>query len=170
MEINVAGLLHDNIGAVREYDIEGAEITAEDINTREVSGKVKLIRTPSGILADGEFSGEVELVCSRCLSAFRYPFTVRFQEEYLPTIDINSGVPLPEPDEPGAFRIDDHHTIDVDEAIRQYVVMALPMKPLCKENCAGLCQSCGQNLNKGDCKCPPETTDPRWAKLSEVRK
>ncbi|MDD4858965.1 MAG: DUF177 domain-containing protein [Dehalococcoidales bacterium] len=170
MEINVAGLLHETVGAVREYELAGAEITADDITFRQVSGQLKLTRTPRGILVEGKFSGEVELICSRCLSAFRYPLTISFQEEFLPTIDINSGLPVEAPDEPGAFRIDDHHIIDVDEAIRQYALMAVPMKPLCEDSCAGLCPGCGKNLNKGTCGCPSETTDPRWAKLGELRK
>jgi uncharacterized protein len=47
--------------------------------------------------------------------------------------------------------------------------MAVPMKALCDEDCAGLCQKCGQNLNQGKCDCPAEEIDPRWAKLNELK-
>jgi uncharacterized protein len=43
------------------------------------------------------------------------------------------------------------------------------MKALCDDDCAGLCSKCGQNLNKGKCECPAEDTDPRWAKLTELK-
>jgi uncharacterized protein len=72
------------------------------------------------------------------------------------------------PDDPGCFTIDEHHILDLTEAIRQYTVLAVPMKPLCNENCAGLCPSCGQNLNQGECGCPSPDTDPRWANLRRI--
>ena len=86
-----------------------------------------------------------------------------------PTIDINTGAKLPEPDETGSFTIDEHHILDLTEAIRQYRVMALPMKPLCREECAGLCPTCGKNLNTGPCDCPANEIDPRWAKLLKLK-
>jgi uncharacterized protein len=77
------------------------------------------------------------------------------------------GVPLPLPDEPGCFTIDERHILDLTEAIRQYTLLAIPMKPVCKTNCAGLCPNCGHNLNYGPCNCPPQEVDPRWSKLIE---
>jgi uncharacterized protein len=51
--------------------------------------------------------------------------------------------------------------------VRQYALLAIPMKPLCREGCAGLCPTCGRNLNQGPCDCPPQVLDPR---LSGLRK
>ena len=65
------------------------------------------------------------------------------------------------------FTIDDHHILDVSEAVRQYALTAIPLKALCSVNCAGLCQTCGKNLNEGPCQCPPRQMDSRWAKLRE---
>jgi uncharacterized protein len=79
-----------------------------------------------------------------------------------------SGISLPVSQEPGGFIIDEHHILDLTEAIRQYALLALPMKPLCQESCAGLCPSCGHNLNQGACNCPPEAGDPRWSELNEL--
>jgi uncharacterized protein len=78
-------------------------------------------------------------------------------------------VTLPSPEEPSAFTIDEHHILDLTEGIRQYALMAIPMKPLCNKDCAGLCQKCGQNLNQGKCNCPAEEIDPRWSKLAGLR-
>ena len=72
------------------------------------------------------------------------------------------------PDEPGVFTIDEHNILDLGEAIRQYSVMATPAKPLCKEDCAGLCPTCGANLNNGTCGCPPQPVDHRWDALRKL--
>ncbi|MBM3157836.1 MAG: DUF177 domain-containing protein, partial [Chloroflexi bacterium] len=65
--------------------------------------------------------------------------------------------------------INENHILDLSEAIRQYTIMALPMKPVCREDCAGLCPHCGRNLNLGPCKCPPAPPDARWAPLLALR-
>jgi uncharacterized protein len=90
-------------------------------------------------------------------------------EEYFPKIDVITGARLPEPEDPGSFTLDEHHELDLTEAIRQYIVTAMPMKPLCKEACAGLCATCGKDLNQGKCDCTMETVDPRWAELLKLK-
>jgi uncharacterized protein len=167
MEINVAQLLREPIGSVRDYEIdEPVDITGGGRESR-VKGEVKLMRTQRSILAECSLDTDMELVCSRCLGTFRQPLTMGFKEEYLPTVDMLSGAPLPPPEEAGAFTIDEHHVLDLTEAIRQYALLAIPMKPLCREDCAGLCPSCGQNLNRGRCDCNIESLDPRWSVLTK---
>ena len=166
LQINVSQLLKDPIGSVREYDINDfVDITGTG---GQAGGKVILTRTDRGILVNGIVEMEVELTCSRCLSPYSYPLTLRIAEEYFPTIDVITNTPMPVPDDSGCFTIDEHHVLDLTEAIRQYTVLATPMKPLCQENCAGLCPSCGHNLNQGECGCPPSDADPRWATLRKL--
>ena len=81
---------------------------------------------------------------------------------------MTSGSLLSLPDEPGCFTIDEHHILDLTEAVRQYALLALPMKPLCRQDCAGLCPTCGHNLNQGGCGCPPQGPDPRWSGLNKL--
>jgi len=169
MQINVAQLLRSSVGAKRKYQVSEAVDITGDGKGRLVEGEINLLRTNRSILARVKLQTEVELTCSRCLSIFISPLALAFEEEYIPSIDIDSGVRLPRPEEPGTFVVDEHHIIDLTEAIRQYVEMAIPMKPLCREGCAGLCQQCGRNLNLGDCNCPVEEIDPRWSRLTELR-
>ena len=169
MQINVAGLMKEPIGSVRTLEID-EEIDFGDGEMRRVTGQVKFLRTQRGILVQGEIATEADLTCSRCLEPFRYPVSLKIEEEYLPTIDILTGERLAVPEEPGTFTIDERHVIDLSEAIRQYALLAVPMKPLCREDCAGLCPTCGQNLNRGACGCPCQETDPRWAKLQKLLK
>ena len=59
--------------------------------------------------------------------------------------------------------------IDLSDIIREQVILQIPMKHLCKKDCAGLCQRCGRNLNDGKCSCAEKETDPRWAALKGLK-
>ncbi len=168
MQLNVSQLLKAPVGSVRYYEMnETVDVTVDD-SGKMVRGEVKLMRTDRGILVKSILRTEVKVSCSRCLIPFGYPLTLNIEEEYFPTIDIVSGAPLPLPDEPNCFTIDEHHILDLTEVIRQNAVLAIPMKPLCRANCAGLCPKCGHKLDQGSCNCPPEQADPRWSKLNEL--
>lgn len=168
MRISVSQLLKEPIGSIRNYEVGGTvDITGNGVGS-EVQGEVRLTRVNRGILVKGTLYTEVEIACSRCLSLFSCPLTLDIEEEYFPITDVCSGTPLSLPDEPGSFTIDEHHFIDLTEAIRQYSLLAIPMKPRCREDCAGLCPSCGHNLNQGGCDCPPWEADPRWSKLKKL--
>lgn len=164
MKINVAQQLKEHIGSVRQYDID--ETDEEGLPIR---GKVQLLRTNRSILVTGTLDTIVRGECSRCLEQFEYPLNVDIEEEYFLTRDPISGLPLSPPGEPGAFLIDENHMLDLGEAVRQYKIMALPMKPICREDCAGLCSHCGRNLNYTTCDCPPAPPDARWAPLQALR-
>jgi len=133
-----------------------------------VEGKVVLVRTDQGILAEATLHTEVEVTCSRCLSLFNYPLTLNIEEEYFPVRDVVSGISLSLPGESGCFTIDERHVLDLTEAICQYVLLAVPMKPLCREDCAGLCPTCGHNLNRGPCDCLPQEADPHRSELGKL--
>lgn len=165
MQINVSQLLKAPLGATRDYKISEIVDIADDGNSRRVQGDITLLHTQRSILAKGVLRTEVEFTCCRCLTLFRYPMSLSIEEEYIPVVDVISGAPLPPPEDPSSFTIDQHHIIDLTEAIRQYTMLATPMKPLCREDCVGLCQNCGHNLNQGPCDCPTQEIDPRWSKL-----
>ena len=166
LQINVAQLLKSDIGTTRAYVVEEEVDIAG--KSRMVHGEVKLTRSDRSILVKGRLHLEIELTCSRCLSVFGYPLSFDIVEEFLPKIDISTGHALPPPEDDEAFTITDRNILDLIEAVRQYALMAIPMKPLCRPNCTGLCPVCGCNLNRGACSCPPEPIDPRWAKLREL--
>ncbi len=164
MQMNVSQLLQEPIGATRRQQIDEAVAITGDGTSSPVRGECRLLRTQAGVLASCDLDTEVELNCSRCDARYRQPLHLEFEEEFVPTIDIHTGLTL-EPPEAGAFTIDDHHILDVSEAVRQYALTAIPLKALCSPDCAGLCPTCGKNFNEGPCRCPAEPTDPRWARL-----
>ena len=165
MQINVSQLLKASIGSIRDYEVSGiVDIAGSGCL---VQGEVRLIRTNRGILVKGTLYTEIEVTCSRCLSMFSCPLALNIEEEYFPTIDVVSGASLPLTGESGCFTIDGHHILDLTEAICQYALLAIPMKPLCREDCAGLCSKCGHDLNQGPCGCPPQETELRWSKSGD---
>ncbi len=166
LQTNISQQLRAPIGSIRNYEV--SEIVDIAGGNSLVQGEVELMRTDQSILAKGTLHTEIELTCSRCLSLFSCPLTLNIEEEYFPTTDVVTGASLPLPDEPGCFTIDENNILDLTEAIRQYVLLAIPMKPLCAEDCAGLCPTCGCNLNQGPCNCLPKPADPRWSELSKL--
>lgn len=137
LEINVSQMLKGPIGTEKIAPVSGSvDITGYGKNA--VEGKVKLTRTNRSILVKGTLQTCVQISCARCLEGFACPLTLNIEEEYFPMTDVNTGVPLPEPDEPGSFVIDEHLILDLSEAVRQYALLAVPMKPLCQPDCPGI--------------------------------
>ncbi len=168
LEINVSQLLKDDQGATREYSI--LDEVEDENGVYPVTGTVKLTHENRRILVQGKLTTGINLECSRCARSYTCPICMDIEEEYYPTLDIQTGVKLPPPEESGAFTIDERHILDLTEAVRQYRVLMTPMKPLCSEECRGICPTCGKDLSEGPCSCPDEHTDPRWAELLKLKR
>jgi uncharacterized protein len=160
MYINVAQLLKEPVGSSRTYEVD--EFIGKD-GANHVQGKVRLIHTNRSVLVQGSMTASATDICSRCLEPVDFSLAFDIEDEYFPSIDIVSGLPLPV--NPDSFTVDKNNILDLGEALNQYMAMALPMKVLCCPDCAGICPSCGRNLNKGSCSCPTQIKDPRWSKL-----
>jgi uncharacterized protein len=116
----------------------------------------------------GHVAAELELTCSRCLEPFTLPVAADFDLRYVPrTENVGEGErEVEEDDLTTAFYAEDQ--IDLSELIAEQLHLALPMKPLCSEQCNGLCPQCGTNLNTGSCNCSQRWTDPRLAALKNL--
>jgi uncharacterized protein len=172
MQVNVAQLLKEPTGSSRTIEVAGAlPLDQEDLS--HVQGKAELLRVSRGILVRGEFTAECQLVCSRCLKSFPQTLVFRTEEEFSPSIDIVSGDALTPLEDAPSFTIDEHHVLDLTELVRQHTLLAAPMKPLCRPDCAGLCPHCGANLNQNPCRCSADTVMPfpvAFEKLKSARK
>jgi uncharacterized protein len=168
MQVNVAQLLKEPTGSSRTIEVAGALPLDQD-ELSHIHGKAELLRVSEGILIRGEFTTECHLVCSRCLKPFSQTLAFRTEEEFSPSVDVASGEPLHQPEDATTFRIDDHHVLDLTELIRQHTLLAAPMKPLCKPDCAGLCPHCGANLNQDPCRCSTETVTPFSAAFERLK-
>ena len=168
---NVAGLLAEAPGADRDYEVAGVEIDlGEDLRLAEpIEGRVRLIRTNRGILAAADLYAALALECSRCLREIAHGVEVRLQEEYLPSLDIATGRPLPRDDEPDVARLSDHHELDLETPVREGIQLAEPIAPLCRPDCPGLCVVCGDRLDEGAHDHPDDDIDPRLEALRGFR-
>jgi uncharacterized protein len=168
MQYHVAQLLKESTGSTRSYRLDETSTGAERIVDR-VKGPVHLIRTHQGILVTATLNIQRTLACSRCLREYTSPSTITVEEEFSPNIDITTGRNLPpHANAEEALRIDASHVLDLTETLRQYVLADAPMKPLCRDDCRGLCQLCGANLNQGICNCISDQPDPRWGILASL--
>jgi uncharacterized protein len=110
-----------------------------------------------GILVQGAVAGSFAGSCRRCLGALRIPFEIRVAEVYRPKGAVwEEGYVVHE------------GTIDLERMARDVVGLEMPLGPLCRPDCAGLCPRCGADLNEGPCGCPAGEGDPRWSALREL--
>ena len=110
-----------------------------------------------GVLVSGPLRGSMRLSCARCLKSFDQPFDLDVSELFIRDVDADGEVyPLAE----GA--------IDIEPMVRDAVLLAMPFSPLCRTDCAGLCERCGGDRNLGECRCAPASADPRWDVLRDI--
>lgn len=173
MIFNVAQLLKAPVGTTMDVELDDEDHLELQDDEAElagpITGRLRLHRTNQGVFATGTVTAPVHLSCTRCLKEFDTDITFPLREEFYPTIDVVTGAPVSAPDDPElSFPINRRHEIDTREAIRQNLVLALPMSALCREDCAGLCPQCGKDLNEGPCDCKPEVVDDRFAALRDL--
>jgi DUF177 domain-containing protein len=113
----------------------------------------------------GGVETELELTCGRCLDPYRLRLSAPFDLRYLPASAVSAETEheMDDEDLETSYYRDDQ--IDLNELMREQFYLALPMKPLCREDCRGLCPHCGTNLNTSTCACAPAWEDPRLAAL-----
>ncbi len=166
---NVAGLLREPAGAVREHRLRDRYLSlAPDVElSGPLNGTLRLQRTNRGILVRGRVEGDVRRTCGRCLEPYVETAVIDVSEEYLPSIDPDSGVALPGPDSDEAVRaIDEHHELDLTPVFREEFALTEPMHPLCRPDCEGLCPECGEPLRGEHRLHDAEEIDPRLAVLA----
>ena len=159
-------------GSFAEHEID---ITLKDVEgmtlTAPVRGKMYISSTGRVLLVEGAVDTEIEQVCERCGVLYRQPVHAEFQEDFVirPAQAHGQGARIEEEEAPES-RIFIKGTLDLhlDELLRQSILVALPLKPLCSDTCQGLCPRCGKRLSDGPCACEPETTTPQTAMLRRL--
>ena len=168
--VNVSQLLRAPVGTSRSSEIrdETPEFAEELGLLGPVEGLLKLTRTNHGILADFSYTVPIEQECGRCLDPARTTIESQLSEEFLPTINVVTGMPetfAADPDDP---RVNANHELDLTELIRQDILVQQPLQPLCRPDCPGLCISCGQELGSGACGCDNNDATPSSGQLSRL--
>ena len=118
----------------------------------------------------GQVRTTIELACSRCLEDFEMPVAESFDVLYLPHTPAGSAEERMVEDDDLSTAFYEDNVIDLGLLMQEQCYLAVPMKPLCREECQGLCSDCGTNLNSGSCECRQIWVDPRLAVLDQLRK
>lgn len=139
LRFNVGFLLNQSIGTYRDIHFEYPEVTLKpDLKLTDFSGVARVSRTPQGIFVQGDFQGNAPAECVRCLTDFDQTLHALFEELY--AFDkrsvTESGLVLPE-----------DANIDLEPLVREYLLIEMPISPICRPDCKGLCAECGANLN-----------------------
>jgi len=168
---NAAGLLGDAVGASRRHTIADARLPLpDDLELAEpIEGEVRLSRENRGILVTARLTTALRGECARCLRPVTTPIDIRLDEEYLPSVDLTTGRPVPPDDEPEALRLTDHHEVDLGPSVRDAISLAEPIAPLDRPDCPGLCLECGDPLDEGVHDHPTDDIDPRLEALRSFR-
>jgi uncharacterized protein len=178
MEFKVSELEREPI----EFDLELAPGAvdfgdeAEQIGDLDTSGRAEVIhehRGPKEIVADirlrGEFAGNFQVPCARCVEPVEIPLAAEFDLIFRPVgADIDPperSITAPET-EIGYYQRD---SLLLEDVLREQVLLSLPVRTLCKPDCKGLCPRCGSNRNTQPCNCEENQGDPRWEALGGLR-
>ncbi len=170
MRFRVSQELRQSVGTEFSMELRERRLFLDDeAALSDLRGSAHMLRTDRGLLVTVHARGRVQGTCSRCLTAVRSPIEVDFQEEFIPVVDPVSGAHISAAEAEDSFVIDADLMLDLGEALRQYTLMSSPSKPLCRPDCAGLCPTCGANLNQDPCSCQ-SPGDERWRALAALKR
>ena len=171
LTFNVAQLLREPIGARRQHEFSEEVLPLHDSEVfRDIHGQVHFTRTLDGVYVKCTAAGRITTQCVRCLQPAHIAVALDFVEEFIATVDVNTGAALQKPDDVDVFFIDEHHMLDLGIAVREYALLEIPLNPYCKNDCRGLCTGCGVDLNNEVCRCHEEPSDERFAALKALLK
>ena len=169
---NVAGLLREPPGATRDIRLRDHYVTlGTDVELAgPIDADLHLQRTNRGILARGEIRASLRRTCARCTDPYVEEVRVPVSEEFLPSLDPDTGAPVVLDEGEGAetLRINEHHEIELDGVLHDELVLTEPMHPLCRPDCPGLCPECGLRMDAGDHAHGGDEIDPRLAGLAAL--
>jgi uncharacterized protein len=154
-------------GLSRDFDLP--VVIKGDEHQEIAHAEIKVRRSGDRIFCDGRVRMSMLLECSRCLLEFTTDLNVVFSEVYLPAPETFEEDEYELTVKASGFAYYSNDEIDLDGIIREQLLLALPMKPLCKEDCRGICSKCGEDLNNNMCGCKNDGIDPRWIPLKKLK-
>src|SRR5262249_22692381 len=110
----------------------------------------------------------VELECDRCLKPISLPVKADYKLEYITNKDYEAGHAAELTEAELDLSVFNGESLDVDELVREQLLLAVPGHVLCSDDCKGICSNCGKELNLGACDCETKQIDPRWAALKKL--
>jgi len=157
LRFNFGFLLESAHGTSRTIELNYPHVkVGYDLVLVPLKGTFSATRTGEGIYLSGKLNSNLDINCVRCLKDAKVPATLQLDDLfYYPPHAV------PE----GEYFIGEDGFIDLAPLMRELAVLEIPIKPICKQDCQGLCIECGQDLNEGSCECKTEHIDPRLSVL-----
>jgi uncharacterized protein len=148
-----------------ELDLTDERVTL--IGQIKVTGSVR--RSGAEVIVTGRLSSRVSVECDRCLKTVELPVSAEFSVDYITGQDYETSQGAELTEEDLDVSVFDGETIDVDELVKEQILLSIPDRTLCQEDCKGMCSSCGADLNTGACNCEQKDIDPRWEALRKFK-
>jgi uncharacterized protein len=160
LRINVGFLVKAEAGYSRtiEFDVDEM-VLGEDFSVSDLRGSAHFGRTPQGLVVQVVLSGRTQSECARCLDPFELAIATDFTELY--AFDERSMTD-------SQLLVPANHQIDLAPLAREYLMLDMPITPICKPDCKGLCTVCGVNRNHEDCGHKQHPGDPRLSILKDL--
>jgi uncharacterized protein len=160
LRINVGFIVKAEPGYNRVFELDVDQLyLPPDLLLNDLRGTARFSRTPQGLLAEVFTSARTPSECSRCLDPIDQPIAAQFTELY--AFDERST-------SESQLILPANHQVDLAPLVREFMILDLPMTPLCRPDCAGLCPVCGINRNQEHCEHDQDPIDPRFSNLKDL--
>jgi len=133
----------------------------------EIRGQVR--KTGEELQFLGHLGAKIEAPCARCLKPVALPISAELSERFVPAVSWRSEEQHELREEELNLAVFDGEGIELDDLVREEVLLALPAQVLCRDDCKGLCPVCGHDRNSNECGCDRTQVDSRWAGLKDLR-
>lgn len=160
IRFDVSVLVQARLGTSLTLNVDTGPQYLTDLEVDFLRGSIQAIRVQDGLLVRGTVESQLGLECVRCLEPFALPIALDLEE----TFQLSES----SPELDGTYAVDDDNWLDLAPLLREQAWIAIPIKPLCRSDCGGLCPQCGVNLNLESCTCDREKVDPRLALLKNL--
>lgn len=170
MRIELENLEDGKGGFAHTYQPEELNLVDERVRVTEpISVKGRIRSSGSETQVSGRVETRVNVECDRCLKTLDMPVSAGFKLQYITGQEYETSQAAELTVDEMALSVFDGEAIDVDEIVREQILLSVPDRALCNENCRGICSICGTNLNTGSCECKSSEIDPRWAALKKFK-
>jgi len=157
LQFDLSPLIGARPGERLVFSLDEGPQRLDDISVAFLRGRLQFTRVQGGILVEGRIETQADVECVRCLESFPLDIALDLEE-----IIGLGGRPRPDI----VYSVTEEGWFDAVPLVREQAWVAIPIKPLCRPDCRGLCPECGANLNRGDCGCARERVNPQLAGLA----
>lgn len=163
---NLEGGRGDFAHVYQPEDLNPVDERIRLVEPATVKGKTRL--AGNEVFVNGHIDTRAQVECDRCLQPIELPVNTDFELEYIPDSEYESGSAAELTEAEMSVSVFDGEAIDVDAIVKEQILLAVPTRMLCREDCKGICPQCGIDRNTRECSCVTNDIDPRWAALKNL--